>query len=151
MCNTLNKLVSSESDWNRNFSLKNTYQKNLSLLLLFCLVMLNPSPNQNSASEHAVSQPHSEDPSGSLSRTRGDEVSFPVFYHTLVRCSRAHPEKPFWSQGQTVPALSASPCTADVPVGCLLQPLLCIFQVKTLSVGLQSVWPEKAGEELIGN
>lgn len=71
----------------------------------------------------------------------------PVTYLcTLVRCTRAHLEKPFWSQGQTVPALSASPCTADVSMGCLLQSLFCVFQAETLSVGLQSVWSENPGK-----
>lgn len=57
--------------------------KNLSLLL-FCLVILNTSPNQNSTSEHAVTQPQSEDSSGNLSRTRGDEVSFLVVFTMCV-------------------------------------------------------------------
>lgn len=47
----------------------------------------------------------------------------PVPYlYALMKCTHAHPEKPFWSQGQTVPALSVSPCTADAPMGCILQP-----------------------------
>lgn len=44
---------------------------------------LNSSPNQNSVSEHAVTQPQLEDSSGNLSRTRGDEVSFLIVFHNL--------------------------------------------------------------------
>lgn len=45
----------------------------------------NSSPNQNSASEHAVTQPPLDDSSGSLSRTRGDEVSLSlaVSFHKI--------------------------------------------------------------------
>ena len=52
-------------------------------LVFFCLVNINASPNQNSVSEHAVTQPQLEDPSGNLTRTRGNEVSFLVVLYNL--------------------------------------------------------------------
>lgn len=51
--------------------------------LVFCLVNLNSSPNQNSVSEHAVAQPQLEDSPGNLTRTRGDEVSFLTVLYNL--------------------------------------------------------------------
>lgn len=53
------------------------------VLFVFCLVNLNSSPNQNSVSEHAVTQPQLEDSSGSLTRTRSDEVSFLSVLYSL--------------------------------------------------------------------
>lgn len=66
-----------------NFSPKNIYKQICPFSCFFSLVNLNSSLNQNSVSEHAVTQPQLEDSSGNLSRTRGDEVSFPVVLYNL--------------------------------------------------------------------
>ena len=58
--------------------------KSVPAFVFFCVVVnLNSSPNQNSVSEHAVTQPQLEDTSGNLSRTRGDEVSFLIVLFSL--------------------------------------------------------------------